>query len=70
MRRKVSTTSGNNPSNNSYQWFWVPAVAGTTSKFSNFLPVLRGLIALLKSMTPLDEEFPQVDVPVPTPECV
>ena len=24
----------------------------------------RGLIALLKSMTPLDEEFPQVDDPV------
>jgi antitoxin VapB len=28
----------------------------------------RGLIALLKSMTPLDEEFPKVDDPVPAPE--
>ena len=28
----------------------------------------RGLIALLKSMTPLDEEFPLVDDPVPAPE--
>jgi len=28
----------------------------------------RGLIALLKSMTPLAEEFPQVDDPVPAPE--
>ena len=28
----------------------------------------RGLIALLKSMTPLDEEFPQADDPVPAPE--
>jgi antitoxin VapB len=27
----------------------------------------RGLIALLKSMTPLDEEFPKVDDPVPAP---
>ena len=28
----------------------------------------RGLIALLKSMTPLDEQFPLVDDPVPAPE--
>ena len=28
----------------------------------------RGLIALLKSMTPLDEEFPKVDDPVPAAE--
>jgi antitoxin VapB len=28
----------------------------------------RGLIALLKSMTPPDEEFPQVDDPAPAPE--
>ena len=28
----------------------------------------RGLIALLKSMAPLNEEFPQVDDPVPAPE--
>ena len=28
----------------------------------------RGLIALLKSMTPFDEKFPQVDDPVPVPE--
>jgi antitoxin VapB len=28
----------------------------------------RGLIALLKSMAPLDEEFPQIDDPVPAPE--
>jgi antitoxin VapB len=28
----------------------------------------RGLIALLKSMAPLDEEFPQVDDPMPAPE--
>jgi antitoxin VapB len=28
----------------------------------------RGLIALLKSMTPLDEEFPQVDDRVPAAE--
>jgi len=28
----------------------------------------RGLIALLKSMTPLDEEFPQLDDPVPAPQ--
>jgi antitoxin VapB len=25
----------------------------------------RGLITLLKSMTPLDEEFPKVDDPLP-----
>jgi len=30
----------------------------------------RGLIALLKSMTPLDEEFPAIDDPVPAPERV
>jgi antitoxin VapB len=28
----------------------------------------RGLIALLKSMTPLDEQFPAIDDPVPVPE--
>jgi antitoxin VapB len=28
----------------------------------------RGLIALLKSMTPLDEEFPRIDDPVPAAE--
>ncbi len=28
----------------------------------------RGLLALLKSMTPLVEEFPQIDDPVPAPE--
>jgi antitoxin VapB len=28
----------------------------------------RGLIALLKSMSPLDEEFPQIHDPVPAPE--
>jgi antitoxin VapB len=28
----------------------------------------RGLIALLKSMTPLDEEFPRIDDPRPAPE--
>jgi antitoxin VapB len=30
----------------------------------------RGLIALLKSMTPLDEEFPRIDDPAPAPERV
>ena len=30
----------------------------------------RGLVALLKSMKPLDEEFPQIDDPVPVPERV
>ncbi|MBI5128101.1 MAG: AbrB/MazE/SpoVT family DNA-binding domain-containing protein [Rhodopseudomonas palustris] len=30
----------------------------------------RGLIALLKSMTPLEEDFPQIDDPVPAPERV
>jgi len=28
----------------------------------------RGLLALLKSMSPLDEEFPEIDDPVPMPE--
>ena len=28
----------------------------------------RGLVALLKSMAPLDEEFPLVDDPAPAPE--
>jgi len=28
----------------------------------------RGLVALLKSMTPLDEDFPEIDDPVPAPE--
>ncbi len=28
----------------------------------------RGLIALLKTMKPLDESFPEIDDPVPTPE--
>jgi antitoxin VapB len=28
----------------------------------------RGLIGLLKSMTPLDEELPRVDDPVPAPD--
>jgi antitoxin VapB len=28
----------------------------------------RGLIALLKTMKPLDEDFPEIDDPVPTPE--
>jgi antitoxin VapB len=30
----------------------------------------RGLLALLKTMKPLDEEFPQIDDPAPTPERV
>ena len=30
----------------------------------------RGLVALLKTMTPLDEEFPRIDDPVPAPERV
>jgi antitoxin VapB len=30
----------------------------------------RGLIALLKAMKPLDEDFPAIDDPVPTPERV
>lgn len=30
----------------------------------------RGLIALLKAMKPLDEEFPRIDDPVPAPERV
>ena len=30
----------------------------------------RGLVALLKSMKPLAEEFPAIDDPVPTPERV
>jgi antitoxin VapB len=30
----------------------------------------RGLIALLKTMTPLDEEFPAIDDPVPAAERV
>lgn len=28
----------------------------------------RGLVALLKSMRPLDESFPEIDDPVPAPE--
>ena len=28
----------------------------------------RGLIALLKTMKPLEEDFPEIDDPVPTPE--
>ena len=30
----------------------------------------RGLIALLETMQPLDEEFPAIDDPVPAPERV
>jgi antitoxin VapB len=30
----------------------------------------RGLLALLKSMKPLAERFPEIDDPVPTPESV
>jgi antitoxin VapB len=30
----------------------------------------RGLVALLKTMKPLNEEFPQIDDPVPEPERV
>jgi antitoxin VapB len=30
----------------------------------------RGLVALLKAMKPLDEDFPEIDDPVPTPERV
>jgi antitoxin VapB len=30
----------------------------------------RGLVALLKSMRPLDEDFPEIEDPVPTPERV
>ena len=30
----------------------------------------RGLIALLKTMQPLEEAFPQIDDPVPAPEKV
>jgi antitoxin VapB len=30
----------------------------------------RGLIALLKTMKPLQEEFPGIDDPIPTPEKV
>jgi antitoxin VapB len=28
----------------------------------------RGLLALLETMTPLDEDFPEIDDPVPEPE--
>lgn len=30
----------------------------------------RGLVALLKSMKPLDEKFPEIDDPLPAPERV
>ena len=30
----------------------------------------RGLVALLKTMSPLEERFPEIDDPVPTPEKV
>jgi antitoxin VapB len=30
----------------------------------------RGLVALLRTMKPLNEEFPRIDDPVPTPERV
>lgn len=30
----------------------------------------RGLVALLKAMEPVDEDFPEIDDPVPTPENV
>jgi antitoxin VapB len=30
----------------------------------------RGLVALLKMMKPLDERFPEIDNPVPTPENI
>lgn len=30
----------------------------------------RSLVALLKSMKPLDEDFPEIEDPVPTPERV
>jgi antitoxin VapB len=30
----------------------------------------RGLVALLKAMQPLEEDFPEIDDPVPTPESV
>jgi antitoxin VapB len=30
----------------------------------------RGLVALLKTMKPLEEEFPRLDDPVPEPEDV
>jgi antitoxin VapB len=30
----------------------------------------RGLIALLKTMKPPDEDFPEIDDPMPTPESV
>jgi antitoxin VapB len=30
----------------------------------------RGLVALLKTMTPLDEDFPEIADPVPPPEGV
>ncbi len=30
----------------------------------------KGLLALLKAMTPLDEDFPQIDDPAPKPERV
>jgi antitoxin VapB len=30
----------------------------------------RGLVALLKTMKPVEEKFPEIDDPVPTPENV
>lgn len=30
----------------------------------------RGLLALLETMTPLDEDFPEIEDPVPDPERV
>lgn len=30
----------------------------------------RGLVALLASMTPIDEAFPEIDDPVPAPEKI
>jgi antitoxin VapB len=29
----------------------------------------RGLAALLRTMKPVDEDFPEIDDPVPTPTC-
>ena len=30
----------------------------------------RGLVALLKTMKPLEDDFPEIDDPAPTPESV
>ena len=54
--------------------FELPGEAATMRRDGDRLVIepvrKRGLVALLKTMKPLNQPFPEIDDPSPVPECV